>query len=133
MNKRGRPKQDGRKPFWVVEREILAVHAYGRARDRGEKHSIAISEAVEYIRAIAPAMRISETEVKRIVAKWRPQQGAFCLFVDKPHPENSSIPQYSSRKGTVSYTVSIRPRPIYPRANAVAKLEQRHNPDSSTA
>jgi hypothetical protein len=127
MNKRGRPKQDGRKLFWVVERVILAVYAYGRARDRGEKRSVAISEAVEYIRATALGMRVSETEVKRIVATWRPQLSATCLFIAKPRPEHSTITLLNGRKARILYTVSIRLRPIYPRANGAEKHMRRRN------
>jgi hypothetical protein len=130
MNKPGRPKQDEKKPVWVLERVILAIYAYGRARKAGEKHSVAISEAVEYIRNTAPAMRVSETGIKRIVATWRPKRSATCLFVDKPDPEHNSIPPYARRKGTVLYTVSVRPRPIYPRANAAEKPRRRRKPRS---
>ena len=69
--------------MWVLERIVLVVYAYGLARDRGEKYSVAIYEAVKYIRENVPAMRISETEVRRILAAWRPKRSPSCLVVRK--------------------------------------------------
>jgi hypothetical protein len=122
MKKPGRPKKNGQKPMWVLERETLAIYAYGRCRDAGEKHLVAILEAVKYIRDTAPAMPISETGVKRIVARWRSKRNVTCLFVSKPDPEHSTIrvPGKDGRmiNARILYTASVGPRPIYPRANA---------------
>jgi hypothetical protein len=108
----------------VLVRDTLAIYAYGLARDAGEKHIVAVLEAVNYIRDVAPAMRISETEVKRIVARWRPKGKATCLFVSKPDPEHSTIwvPGRDGRmvNARIIYTASVGPRPSYPRANAAA-------------
>ena len=82
---------------------------------------VAISEAVKYIRDTAPKMRISETEVKRIVAVWRSKQRPMCLFVTKPDPEHNSIVLPNGRRARILYTASVGPRPIYPRANAAEK------------
>ena len=35
----------------MLERDTVAVYAYGCAREAGEKHSVAITEAVAYVRA----------------------------------------------------------------------------------
>ena len=115
----------------MLGRVTLAVYAYDLATGAGEKHSVAISEAVQYIRHTAPRMRISETEVKRIMADWRPKGSASCLFVDKPHPEQSIIPVLG-RDGeptyaTNLYTASVGPRPVYARANAAQKRGRSHN------
>lgn len=124
MKKLGRPKKNGQKPMWMLKRVTLAIYAYGRARDAGEKHIVAIGEAVKHIRDKCPRMPISETEVKRIVATWRPKRGATCLFVSKPDPEHSVI-RVPGRDGRIvnariSYTASVGQPPIYPRANAAA-------------
>jgi hypothetical protein len=108
----------------VLERDTLVIYAYGRSRDAGEKHIVAILEALEYIRDTAPRMGISETGVKRTVARWRPQEKTTCLFVEKPNSEHSII-RVPGRDGRmvnarILYTASVGPRPIYPRANAVA-------------
>jgi hypothetical protein len=43
MNKPGRPKKNGQKPMWMLERDTLAIYACGRAREAGEKHSVAVT------------------------------------------------------------------------------------------
>jgi hypothetical protein len=125
-NKLGRPKADGRQPFMVVERLSLVLFAYDLARKAGMKHSMAIMAAVEYVKTIAPAMKISETEVKRILAYWR-AKGATnkCLLVTKPDPANRTVSVPVREDGKIVfkprrilYTVSQGPRPIYPRVNA---------------
>ena len=122
---RGRPKKNGEKPFWMLVRDTAVVYAYGRARNRHEKHSVAISEAIRHVRATYPLMPISETEVKRILAAWRARKRATCLFVDKPDPGHSEI-LYPGRDGKfryfrIAYTASIGQHPNYPRTNAVEK------------
>lgn len=118
MKKPGRPRKNGEKPFWMLERETVAVYAYDQARKAGEKHSVAISEAVKFIRATYPWMPISETEVKRAMAHWRSKRRASALFVSKPDPEHNCIILPNGRKVRILYTASVGPRPIYPRSNA---------------
>jgi hypothetical protein len=125
MKKAGRPRKDGRQDMWILERIALVLFAYGRARDAGEKHSVAIAEAVKYVRETAPTMRISETEAKRVVAAWRSKERPKCLLVTKPDPEHSLV-RVPGRAGKwidarILYTASVGPRPIYDRANAVQK------------
>jgi hypothetical protein len=124
MKKPGRPKKNGQKSMWMLGRDTLAIYAYGLARDAGEKHIVAIQEAVRYIRDKCPRMPISETEVKRIVAAWRPKRAATCLFVSKPDPERAIVwvPGRDGRiiSARIAYTASVGPRPIYPRTNAAA-------------
>ncbi len=121
MKKRGRPRKDGREPAYVLERIVLVVHAYALFREAGEKHSVAICEVVEYIRKIAPAMRISKTEVSRILAAWLPRCGQSCLVVRKPLSESDIRRLPNGRTVRVLYTVSVERRPLYPRANVTAK------------
>ena len=131
MNDSGRPRKNGLQPMYMLERITLAIFAYGRARNAGEKHSVAISEAVKYIRKTAPTMPVSETEVKRIVAKWRSKQRGTCLFVSEPAPEHSVL-RVPTRDGRfvysrIIYIASVGTRPTYPRANAVETCES-HTP-----
>src|ERR1700733_13716189 len=128
MHNVGRPRKNGLQPIRVLQRMTLALFAYQRARERGAKHSAAVSEAVGYVRRNAPAVRISETEVKRIVAYWRPKGATKCLLVSKPEPPRNITSVPVLRNGSVSfincrvlYTASHGPRPIYPRANAAEK------------
>ncbi len=133
MKKVGRPRKNREQPLWMLERDTAAVFAYGNARNAGEKHSVAISEAVAFIRTTYPWMPVSETEVKRIVSHWRSKGSATCLFVSKPHPAQS-IDLVLGRDGKptyprILYTASFGPRPIYARANAASKPGQEsHNP-----
>lgn len=121
----GRPKQNGQQPMRILLRSTVVIYAYGRAREAGEKHSVAVREAVEYIRATPHPMPISETEVKRIVAEWRSKRRRTCLFVSRPDPEHSiiAVPRRDGKIGDarIVYTASVGPHPIYPRANAAAK------------
>ena len=126
MKKRGRPKSSYQ-DFGILERAVLAVYAYVQAREAGDKHIVAITEAVNYIRTICPSMKISETEVKRIVAVWRSIQRATCLVVSKPDPQHSIISLPRGGRGKILYTVSVGPRPTYPRANAAEKPKKRCN------
>jgi hypothetical protein len=123
MNKPGRPRKNGQQDMRMLERITLALFAYGRARDAGEKHSVAISEAVKYVREVVPAMPISETEVKRIVAAWRSKERPICLLVTKPDPARSvvRVPRRDGRFVNARITYSVGPRPIYPRANTAEK------------
>jgi hypothetical protein len=127
MKKRGRPRKNGEKFFWMLVREVVAVFAYGRARKAGLKYSSAITEATNYIPATYPLMKISETEVKRIVASWQPKQAATCLVVSKPDSQHSIIPTPRGTK-IIAFTIWNRPHPVYPRANAAAKPEQEPQP-----
>jgi hypothetical protein len=128
VHKVGRPSKNGRESIGVLNRITLALYAYGRAREAGEKHIVAITEAVEYIRVTAPLMRISETGVRRIVADWRPRGATKCLLVSKPDLEEKTILAPVEKNGVVSfyncrvlYTVAQGPRPIYARANAISE------------
>jgi len=135
MHKVGRPKKNGLQPIWVLERLALVLFAYERARGAGEKHSVAITETVRYVRVTAPLMRISETEVKRILAYWRPRGVTKCLLINKPGPEVNTIPVPVEKNGVVSfincrvlYTATQGPRPIHRRANAVSKPTKKRDP-----
>ena len=46
MAQRGRPRKNGAKPGGMLGREVITLGAYDEARRRGEKHVVAISEAV---------------------------------------------------------------------------------------
>jgi hypothetical protein len=44
----------------------IVMTAHDEARRNGEKHSVALAKAVEFVRQHFPKMRISKTGVKRI-------------------------------------------------------------------
>jgi hypothetical protein len=121
MEKRGRPRKNGLQPISVLNRVTLVTYAYDQARGAGEKHMAAITEAVEFIRKNHPSMKVSETEVKRILANYRSKRRPVGLLVTKPDPADCMLTLPNGRVVRVLYSAAIGPRPIYPRANAAAK------------
>ncbi len=122
MAVRGRPRKGGYQPIWMLYRATYGLYAYQVARKAGQKHSVAISEAVKYVREKIPAMPISETEVKRIVARWQSRKNRICLFVGEPGPEPRFTlgpgPDGKIRPLRIVHTVCVGPHPDYPRSNA---------------
>src|ERR1700680_3045591 len=86
MKKAGRPKKNGERPVWMLERVTLTVYRYDRAREAGEKHMAAVKYAATLIRATHPQMKVSETEVRRVLADWRSDRSPVGLLVTKPNP-----------------------------------------------
>ena len=119
MNKRGRPKKDGYQSFWMIGRETYALYAYQQAREAGQKHFLAVQEAVIFVRQNLPGVPISDTEVRRILAKWRSTRRNHVLSVSKPDPAVSTITLPNGRVARKLYTASWLPRPKYPRTNSL--------------
>ncbi len=121
MGKRGRPKKNGLQPAWMFFRVALVLHAYNEARSFGCKHSCAVTEAVETVKKIWPDLPISETEVKRILAKFQPKSVPVAFRVTKTSEETlppevteiMGVPEGTKMK-TV-FTFGYGPRPEYPR------------------
>ena len=82
MKKRGRPPQNGVVGPKRFLRTLKAIQAYSRAREAGQKHSAAVKEAVEFVRQLDPKESISETEVKRVLAEFRPQDSRVELMAE---------------------------------------------------
>lgn len=132
---RGRPKkEEGRIESWQFARAGMVMCAYDEARKRGEKHSAAITEAVEHVRGRYP---ISETTAKRIFATFRSRNGQtqnilrFKRFIvgkkklarlrsmlkqlpDTQGLNGTSVPAPSS---LTAYKFGYAKRPRYPRHN----------------
>jgi hypothetical protein len=131
----GRPRKNGLQPIWVLGRDTRALYAYERAREKGEKHCVAVSEAVKHVQQTAPWMPISETEVKRILSYWRPKGSTTGVHVSEPGPSGEILPVPVLRDGVislvdcrVSYTASYGPRRTYARANAVLGPKEFRSP-----
>lgn len=105
----------------MLRRITLAVFGYDEARTAGAKHLAAVEEAVRFVRSADPRMRISTTEVKRILAEWRPAHQSCGLFVVKPDLANSVIILPNGQVARIGLTAGWAPRPSYPRANAALK------------
>jgi len=81
---KGRPRQaENTMPFWQFMRAARVMYAYDDARERGEKHSVAVKEAVELLKQSSLGMPISQTEVKRILAVWRPRNAGTILRFER--------------------------------------------------
>jgi hypothetical protein len=114
----GRPRKNGLQPHWMWERASLVLFAYDRSRNLGNKHSTAVIEAVTFVREQNPQMPISESEVKRILARLRSKDAKLTPIVTAPAPgcETKTLP--NGRILRVKFKVSLGPCPIYPRINA---------------
>jgi len=127
MSRPGRPKKNGQKPLWMLRRDTIVLYRYLQARAAGEKHSVAVEEAITYLREREPRMPISATEVKRIVARWRPRSLPYGCVVVQPGPGENTITLPGGYVFKIGLTVCVQPRVDYPRANAVETPPQNQN------
>jgi hypothetical protein len=118
QTKRGRPRKYGLQSIAMLERTALVLFAYDRSRHSRNKHSIAIADAVSYVRQHNPAMPICETEVKRILARWRSKLSKFTLLVTSPPADSNPTILPNGKVERVNYRASWGLRPIYPRINS---------------
>ena len=86
MEKRqkGRPKkkQDSIK-VWQFGRAAIVMSAYDEAREKDQKHSAAIRDAVDMVRLRNPKMPISESGARRILSEFRSRQREITLRFDQ--------------------------------------------------
>jgi hypothetical protein len=81
---RGRPrKEKDTIQFWQFARAAHVLYAYDDARGRGEKHSVAVQNAVDFVKHLNPEMSISRTEVKRILAALPPRGSETVLRFER--------------------------------------------------
>jgi hypothetical protein len=100
MAQRGRPKMSGGQKMY---RDLTVVSSYNESRRAGEKHSSAVANAVAEVRKQFPGVKISETEVKRVLATYQPKGYAVTFIATK------------TRTG---FTLNFGARPEYTRINA---------------
>jgi hypothetical protein len=80
MAQRGRPKLNG---VTKLQRDLTVVWSYNESRRAGEKHATAVAHAASEVRKQYPEIKISETEVKRTLAKYQPKGYAETFVVTK--------------------------------------------------
>jgi hypothetical protein len=80
MAKNGRPPAMGRQPGWMLKRHFMALYAYDRARQKGMKHSSAVTEAVQFLRE--RGLSASDGQVKAVLHKLRPRGCEYTFLVD---------------------------------------------------
>jgi hypothetical protein len=61
----------------------MAMCAYDEARGKGDKHSAAVQYAVDFVKERNRGIPISMTEVKRLLATWRPRGSQTVLLFEK--------------------------------------------------
>jgi hypothetical protein len=88
--RRGRP----RKPADTLRsgqfgRDVVILSTYGKVR-AGGKQSQAVKEVVTQIEAQYPRMRISESTVRRTLARWWPQGSHSVILFQEPVPSEES-------------------------------------------
>jgi hypothetical protein len=106
--KRGRPRKNGVRDTRVLLRTLSVLHSYDNARARREKYSVAIRESVTFVQQLHPGMPISETEVKRILAEFRPK-GAHTALVSEYSDVNGEEAKQIRRKLAVRGFLSEDP------------------------
>jgi hypothetical protein len=133
---RGRPrKKEGTIEFWQFVRAAATTSAYDEARESGSKHSGAVTQAVDSVVQLVPEMAISETEVKRIHAAWRPKDAQVILRFERSILTEDKakcireqlaasqgkglpgLPNDNPPKSITAFTIRIAERPAYPRSN----------------
>ncbi len=65
--RRGRPRANGQQPGWMLFRAFEILRVYQSLRDAGNKYAYAVRETRDVLRKQYPDMRISETEIKRVL------------------------------------------------------------------
>jgi hypothetical protein len=70
------------------------LNYYDQAREEGYKHSAAIRHAVEVSKQRNPEIPISETEVKRVLAAWRPRGSQVVLRFDRKILTEHDVEKY---------------------------------------
>jgi hypothetical protein len=139
---KGRPRKSPNSlEFWRFVRAAMVMYAYDAAREMDEKHSVAVAQAVDFVRQHHPAMPISETEVRRVLSTWRPKGSHTILRFECSNMTKDDLRRYrwiwkhlallKGKKGLkvelptrrefagnkASLTIRFGERPTYPRHN----------------
>jgi len=81
---------------WQFGRAAIAMSAYDEAREKGEKHSVAVRDSVTAVRCRNPEVPISETGMKRILSKFRPRRSRTILRFERSRMSEEEIRKYRS-------------------------------------
>ncbi len=109
MAQRGRPKLNG---ATKLQRDLTVLWSYNESRRAGEKHASAVASVASEVRKQLPGMKVSETEVKRVLARFQPQG----------YPEVFTVTKLKNGFG-----VGFGPRPEHTRINARKRPAARTN------
>src|ERR1700684_1938701 len=112
----GRPRKNGRKSPSQFLRALAIYTAYIDARNRGQKHSVAVREASRI-----PRFHVSQTEVRRVLADFRPAANPAEVRVDSHIRNDSDI----ARHHLLMAQAPEWPKPNYVRAQSAMSLDRR--------
>jgi hypothetical protein len=140
---RGRPKKKGdSKEVWQYFRAAMVMSAYDESREKGEKHSVAVRDAVDFLKRYSPEMRICETEVKCVLSTFRPRGSRTILRFERSPLSEADIQKHrwlreqivalEKKKGITlpepraqdetrlreKFIIRSSERPVYPRHNS---------------
>lgn len=145
---RGRPRKKGDTiECWHFVRAAMALCAYDEARGSGQKHSVAVRHAVHFVKQLNREMPISETEVKRTLAAWRPRSSRTILRFERSILSEEDVKtnrwvreqlaalqgkkglilpvpaSYDLARSVAVFTIRVAERPHYPRHNRKNRKE----------
>jgi hypothetical protein len=120
MAKRGRPRKS---TSLLAKRRLYALNEYDKGRAAGEKHSEAVRIASEEVQRKYPHLKISQTEIKEMLAEWRGPSKGFVLFCKEIDPDEHTAVMPKGERLRFSLQVRLEQRPDYSRHNAVSKSE----------
>ncbi len=112
MARTGRPPAHGAKQGWTLIRDTIALEAFVKAREAGEKYDFALKAAVEAVNTFDPEMKISTSTVKKILKELMPEGGEEMLKVTKII-EPADVANGAANSKT-SYGIGFAPRVKYP-------------------
>ena len=118
MAKVGRPRKNGVKPPSELSRVIVGLCGYDKARRAGEKYEASLDAGVEEVKRHYPKSKMSRTEMKRILAKYRPRTGLLASLLVG---EGDNFLLTEGRMTASVWEARIGPRPVYPQSNAVQR------------
>jgi hypothetical protein len=108
MATRGRPKQNGAQPGWMLVRALMVLQAFHKHRLNGIKQEVAVTMAADDANQLWPKNRIKESTVKTILAKLYPTDTENVVVVEEIESANSN---------SKSFGAGFKERPVLTRAN----------------
>lgn len=112
MAKTGRPPANGAKQGWALIRDTIAIEAFHKARDAGEKYEAALDLAVGAVHNFDPNMRCSDSAVKRALKELMPEDSEEMLKVTKITEKTEASNGTDNPKKC--YGIGFAPRVKYP-------------------
>lgn len=107
---RGRPKQNGVQPGWMLLRSVEVMRLFARYRDHQSKFETTVNDTVQEFKRLYPELKINSTEVRRIHrAMFDPASGLEWTICETVQPDREIL-----------YGLQWRDRPVRTRRNAIA-------------